>query len=129
MEPSDLNPADEPLELLLREPAAVPLPDDGFSTRVLAALPPPRRECLLGWRNWVAVGLAAVLLLAFGPSLTAGLETAATLFDGTAGRLVDLLDRPDLLLALAIIAGTLALSADDWPETGHDPSARPNRRS
>lgn len=42
MEPTNLNsppPDDEQLEALLRRAASAALPDDGFSTRVLAALP------------------------------------------------------------------------------------------
>ena len=44
MEPTDLNPKssdDEQIDSWLRASSAVPpLPDDGFSARVLAALPP-----------------------------------------------------------------------------------------
>lgn len=46
MEPADLNsstPESLALERLLRAPAR-PLPDDGFSSRVLTALPPIRRR-------------------------------------------------------------------------------------
>ena len=45
MESPDLNlrpPPDDPLEKLLRA-ASPPVPDDGFTARVTAALPPPRR--------------------------------------------------------------------------------------
>jgi hypothetical protein len=60
MEPKHMSPTspdDSRLEELLRQPAAGDLPDDGFSPRVLAALP-PRRGPADRWR--VVVQLAGV---------------------------------------------------------------------
>jgi DNA-binding transcriptional LysR family regulator len=62
MEPADMNPAspeDARLEALLRD-AAPPLPDEGFSRQVLAALPPRRRQT--PWRT-IAYGVAGATAL------------------------------------------------------------------
>ncbi|HTB81082.1 MAG TPA: hypothetical protein VK717_09360 [Opitutaceae bacterium] len=45
------------LETLLREQAGPPLPDGGFSARVLAAIP-PRRKARLGFRSWLIAASA-----------------------------------------------------------------------
>ena len=60
------SPEEARLEALLRD-AARPLPDDGFSRQVLAALPPRRQG--IPWRA-IAYGVAgATVLLALGVSL------------------------------------------------------------
>jgi hypothetical protein len=58
------------LDALLRQAQSAPLPDDGFSARVLRALPSPRREaqrsaatrrtilCMLGLAAGMVLGLA-----------------------------------------------------------------------
>jgi hypothetical protein len=119
MEPVNLSPSapdDERLEAVLRQPTAGPLPDDGFSTQVLAALPPPRREGALGWRGWLVAGLVACRLLAFGPDLSADFDNLGTGPGGALASLVTALDRPDRLLGLAVIVAVLVLTADDGSE-------------
>lgn len=64
MEPDDLNslsPDDAKLEAWLRANASLPrLPDDGFSCRVLAALPPVSRKARVSERRRVVLCGAAV---------------------------------------------------------------------
>jgi hypothetical protein len=62
MEPTGMTSLDNPqLDTLLRESAGPPLPDDGFSARVLVSLPPRRKP-----RHWFRSGfLAASALLGF----------------------------------------------------------------
>ena len=60
MEPERLNSrldADAELDAILRAPAA-PLADAGFAQRVLAALPPPRRESRI--RPWLCVAAVGI---------------------------------------------------------------------
>ena len=86
MEPADLNsPANEDprLEAMLRS-AAPNLPDDGFSTRVLAALP-QAVEQRVSWRRAlfcvVGAGVGVSLALWQGvswPELQSGIERFAT---------------------------------------------------
>lgn len=69
MEPNDLNsptsPDDAPLETWLRTHAALPpLPDAGFSRRVLTALPVPSRRARISPRLFV-IGVAAMAGIAF----------------------------------------------------------------
>lgn len=64
MEPNDLNspaPAeDAQLDAWLRTHAALPpLPDDGFSRNVLAALPPPQKSRTMSRRLAIALGAVA----------------------------------------------------------------------
>jgi len=66
MEPANLTPSEEArLDTLLRQ-AQPPLPDDGFSRRVLAALP-PRLEARSSRRRtiFVAVGALTGYIIAF----------------------------------------------------------------
>ena len=88
---TESNPADDPLEELLRKNSA-PLADNGFSARVLAAIPPPplrqqahpsRRliACILGaltgllWA-FATSGLPNVRdLIAFGSQLTTSMAS------------------------------------------------------
>jgi hypothetical protein len=121
MEPVNLksfHPAADRIEALLRQPAAAPLADGGFTARVLAALPPPRREGMFGWREWLLAGGATGLLLAGGPGVAAGLEDPGTALGGTLAALVTALDQPALLLAAIIIASTLILTVEEEPEAG-----------
>lgn len=64
MEPTDLNsspPDDAQLEAWLRASTALPvLPDDGFSRRVLTALPPPPNSVP---RTWFCLGGALIGLV------------------------------------------------------------------
>lgn len=93
MEPTNVNPLpdrdDAPrLEALLRRPAAA-LPDDGFSARVLSALPPPLiapARARRSRRLWCAAGAtlgAGVALLGAAPWNDAG-ETWTSLLSAFA---------------------------------------------
>ena len=104
------------LESLLRQHDTAPLADDGFSARVLVALPPPRPKIILGWREWLVVALASGLLAVFGSGLAADLDASAGALGDTLAPLVDALEQPDVLLAIAIIVGALTLTAEDEPE-------------
>jgi len=61
MEPTltPLDPADDPLEALLRE-APTPIPDNGFTARVCAALP-RRRPSVLPAMRWLLLSGALLL--------------------------------------------------------------------
>ena len=63
MEPDRLT-TDTDLERALRSVTSSPLPDDGFSDRVLAALPEAPASPRYGWA-WVLMGLAAAGALLF----------------------------------------------------------------
>jgi hypothetical protein len=97
MEPRDLNtsPSDDAqLDELLRRPAP-PIPDDGFSDRVLASLPERRRAPALFYRP---------VLLALG-------TLAGTIFAANRGSLEALLSPGELVsIADGIFAGASASS-------------------
>jgi len=69
------SPGDPELDALLGRPAALPpLADDGFSRRVLAALPPPARARPRAW--WSRPAIVATLggLAGLAYALAAGVE-------------------------------------------------------
>jgi hypothetical protein len=105
MEPNDLkSPApDDALEAWLRTSSSLPpLPDDGFSRRVLAALPPPASR--LSRRTWFCAGGALI-----GAVITViGAATTPTAAAGPAFTAPEL----DLIgqLALPAALGVAALS-------------------
>jgi len=120
MEPNDLNslpPDDVQLEAWLRASTTLPpLPDDGFSQRVLTALPPPAREDSV-WRRWFCVagaltGGGVAALGAFGSgNQTAGL---ADLQDTILATLAQL-SVPGFGLAVGITVGSLWFAfRDRW---------------
>jgi hypothetical protein len=128
MEPTDLksSPDDDRLDAWLRTSgAAAPLPDDGFTSRVLAALPPPSPALtpagLLAARRRAAHRRAWFCLIG------AALGCAVSFSGGTAGLVqgVDallpalaaagrMLATPSLGLAAAVTAASLLVSY--WPE-------------
>ncbi|HRG55145.1 MAG TPA: hypothetical protein PLG56_03840, partial [Lacunisphaera sp.] len=67
MEPVDLKPSppeDDPLETWLRANAtATPLPDDGFTRRVLTSLPPPAKAGMSRRAAFCLAGALAGVLL------------------------------------------------------------------
>jgi hypothetical protein len=110
MEPADLNSSperdDARLEAWLRQPTA-PLPDDGFSQRVLAALPPSAPATVsvfvpaparLNWRRLAVCTTGAIIggIVAYSGKASFVLPSAA--LDSTVTALGD----PTTLAALAI---------------------------
>jgi len=105
----------DPLDALLEDP--MELPDDGFTARVMEALPPPRRAAwpLQGWPLVLAAGAAAAVLAPdatrLAQPLAAGLGDAAgalarLLAAGGGGTLATL-----VLAAVAVAAGCAAVGA------------------
>ena len=123
MEPADLNSPSDTLHrqlgaLFANHANAVSLPDDGFSNRVLAALPPSRRSFLgLLAREWIA-GLAAgagVLVWSevhgTGPAWSFAAVVAS--FDDLVTAIVTALENPGLLLGVGIVAACLYFASPD----------------
>ena len=118
MEPANLNtptPDDEKLVRVLRSTEGEQLPDDGFSARVLAALPPPRPAPLFSTREWLLGGIALGLLLLFAPhSLTTDLTTLTnSAGESAVALLATLLEEPAALVVLAVTVGVLLLTEQD----------------
>jgi len=113
MESEHLNPnqsGDDRLDEWLRHDAAAPLPDDGFSFRVLAALPPRRAKAPAG-RMWMlpAAGLVAglAIVISRGGAPT-GLDVSPIGVLMT--DLGSALPESSLGLALVVVAAVLAVS-------------------
>ena len=106
MEPANLNspPDDARLEAWLREDAGAPLPDDGFSARVVAALPPrPRATSVWLQALPIAVGAAAgVAFMGWRGGTIDAASVSSALADG-----LSWIEQPAAAIALAI--GALAL--------------------
>ncbi|MBI5069842.1 MAG: hypothetical protein HZB56_16540 [Deltaproteobacteria bacterium] len=101
----------DPLDTILaREPYH---PDDGFTERVLASLPPRRRDRrpLVLALSWLAAGAVAAWTLPglLGPVLRAGLAGLAAPASGTT---------PALLLAAVLAVGALAYAASRLLDDG-----------
>ncbi len=101
------------LDELLRE-AEPHIPDAGFTTRVLAALPPRRRLDPLRLAFFAAAWLAGVVvLLLHGP--TVGGAVAAVLQHGRQGELAPLVILAAVVLALGSLVWTLTSWAlEEW---------------
>ena len=100
------DPANDPIERLLREDARRPIPDQGFSVRVALALPgaprPWLRPALLA--GSAAVGSVAAWILApAGTSLLQGFSDLARLQSQTPSALTAIA----LALAMAVTAAVL----------------------
>jgi hypothetical protein len=117
MEPIDLNSPDHALEAILRKNAAAPLPDDGFSARVLAALP-PRKKSSTGAYWGYGAGILATLWVVLGPGRL--LEHLGGETDSLSSALMPLLATlmdPALVAVLALSAGAwMIFSDEDTPE-------------
>jgi hypothetical protein len=103
----------DPFDALLRESEAH-IPDDGFTARVLTALPPRRRFDPLRLGLFAAAWLAgAVILLLRAPSVTA---TAAAFLNHTRhGDLAPLLALAPVVFAVGCLAWALASWAlEEW---------------
>jgi hypothetical protein len=105
MEPADLKPTppdDGPIEAWLKAHATLaPLPDDGFSARVLAALPPPATPRKS--RRRFALCLAGALA-GFGWAWVKGVDTTGF----SAG--VDRLDQNIIALVIQLLDPRLGLA-------------------
>ena len=82
MEPNAVN-SDQALENALRSLRQAPLPDEGFSARVLAALPESRPPAAFPWMStltWAtaAAGLVWILRGTSGAELSHGLGAAVS---------------------------------------------------
>ena len=130
MEPIDLNPsdpADRSLDALLREQTQIggTLPDDGFSARVLAALP-PKTENFSRLRDWLGFGLIAALSLALGTNgIPEEVRTDAALPGSVLAPVVTALTDPALLLVLAVSAGVWVVTFDDEASVFEPPNPSP----
>jgi len=118
MESNELNslpPPDDAFEKLLRANAVMPpLDDDGFSRRVIAALPPARRPAPQVWL--AAAGLAAGLVTVLaGIALAQPAPSALVAFNTELVDAVDQLLTPAGTGALAITVGSLWFAfRDRW---------------
>ena len=125
MEPADItppSPEDARLETFLSHDLAAPLPDAGFSARVLAALPPRQRyrAPVQGRITALAAGALAGLAVALwqGANWSDLISIVSQLEQATL-HLSDQLANTSSILALAIVAGLLAIEffPDDPVET------------
>lgn len=111
MEPNDLKspaPDDAHLETWLRTSSAQPpLPDDGFSARVLTTLPPPKRRVPVRLLVCVIGALAGAVVVA-QPLLSAGhpLDRLPAL-DNALLNTCDQLANPGFGIAVGVTLGTL----------------------
>jgi hypothetical protein len=105
MEPTDLNSSSatpDELEQRLLASAGPALADDGFSQRVLAALPARRRP----WgQTWMIPGLGA----AVGLALSLGRGASPALLVSATGRIGSTLAEPTVLSAIVFTACAFAL--------------------
>ena len=111
MEPTDLNSpsdADRRLEALLRQ-AQPELPDHGFSTRVLAALPREKTVGRMPSRLMLCtIGSVAGAVFAVGHGITPSeLDAAADRLNESLASVAPLATNPGLLAALAITGASL----------------------
>lgn len=109
------NPSEDPLEALLRE-TPTPLADDGFSLRVLTALPPPAtKPRRLPGRRTIACSLGALTGLALARAGSGPLQASdytafgATLVTSTA-RAANFLSDPTVLTLGALTLASLAVA-------------------
>ena len=94
-----MNPHDDdPIDALLRAQFEGPVPDDGFSERVMQALPPRRRRV-----DWpVRAGIAAAVVTCW-----ASLQSTSVLHEGWSAWASGRLTAPAIALLLAIAGMSL----------------------
>jgi hypothetical protein len=103
----------DPIEALLHEPEAH-IPDDGFTTRVLAALPPRRRFDPLRLALFATAWLAGVAILLVHAPTFAG-TAMAFLQHARHGELTPLLALAPVVFAAGCLAWALASWAlEEW---------------
>ncbi len=107
MEPKDLDPNSSPdgdFDTHLRALAGGPaLADNGFSARVLAALPPPQERAAWPWVITGAAIMVGLTLALAGGALVTNLGAALAEFAGAASS-------PEFVVPLAIVLAVLALA-------------------
>jgi hypothetical protein len=115
MEPNSLNsppPDDAQLEAWLRNNASLaPLPDDGFTSRVLATLPAPvARQSVQ--RAWFCIAGALVGLVVAALKIASAPDFALIVpaISPDAARGLEQLADPRLLVAVAVTAASLAFA-------------------
>jgi hypothetical protein len=113
MEPADLTLRDksepDPIEALLRQPRA-PLPDNGFSRRVMSALPTPAATRQTASRRGVVITAATVagLVLAIARiGSVSTLEHEWSSLESTFVQAASALNQTPTLVALAVAAASL----------------------
>ncbi len=111
MESANVN-DDSHLDARLQRHDSAPLADDGFSNRVLAALPPPRRaRTIVPWHLWTLVGVTAAWAIIWGPRLAGSAAANGTAALSTAlDALTAFATQPEMLIVLGAIALALALT-------------------
>ena len=109
------TPSEDPLDVLLSKNRE-PIVDDGFSTRVLASLPPPaRKPRVLPNRRVVACGLGALTGLVWG-FMQSGLPRAtdfaafASVVEGSMIRIAATLVDPWMLMLGVLVITSLAFA-------------------
>lgn len=106
-----LSPEDARLEKLLCQDTDAPLPDAGFSARVLEGLPPQsNRSIEWGRITMLAAGALAGLAVALWQGASwSDLTSIVPQLEQTTFQISDQLADTGLILALAIVAGLLAI--------------------
>ena len=110
MEPANLTPTpdeDEALAALLRSSAPA-LPDDGFSPRVLTALPLPR-TVRWAWPQITATALGAAAGLGFAYFKGASLSDSVSVVGTESGAFLAKLNAPGFAFALALTGVSLLI--------------------
>jgi hypothetical protein len=115
MEPTDLNssaPDDARLEAWYRANlSAAPLPDDGFTRRVLVALPNSSRHVARG-RLWYCLAGAALgtVVAALGMASSQSVSAGFSALGADVGAALVRLNRPEVGCAVVITLGSLWLA-------------------
>jgi hypothetical protein len=102
----------DPIDRLLREDAARPLPGDGFTPRVLASLPAAHTARATWWKPALILGstlLGSVLAMAFAPE---GTSLVQGFIDITQSRLLTSAALTGLATCAALLISALVLAAD-----------------
>lgn len=102
----------DPMDRLLREDAARALPDDGFTARVLATLPPAHARRATWWKPALILGstmLGSVLAMAFAPE---GTSLVQGFIDITHSRVMTSAALTGLATCAALLISALVLAAD-----------------
>jgi len=124
MEPADmtpLSPEDARLEKFLSQDLDAPLPDAGFSARILEALPPQRKRAI-PWARIMALttgALAGLAVALWQGARWSDLMSIAAQLEQVTFQISAQLTDAGFILALAIIAGLFATGffSDEPAET------------